>query len=786
MPFRNFHLYLVFIAFFTLHASAQQKPASDNNQKRRSDLFSDKAQITQNDYLESIEKAGDIMSAAKSEAILKPRTIFIISELKQAAASLNLMVQNLENTRSTNVRNQQLYKKVLQDLDTEMEKYRAELDLRSDKLLQLRKDIRVIRKDSLLRGLIKDSVLAKDFKEDLLALRSKFKRTDSLIKSNLKVINDVKKQATENKMVAGESLDLVTERLSASGIEMFGNECHFIWHTHPVNETQNLSEYITEKFTVEKKAFGYYLKYALWETLTLIFFMMLLAWWIIYNLRYLKKAGKIENLPNFKFKYLHKNALLPVAVIGLTIGIGMNLYAPALYFEFLNLISLLVLTILFRNKWNALAFRNWLLLVLLFTLFCFIDLFTRVGLLQRLFFIVINLMCIRFGFVQLKSLKEEMYIKSFFSVANFVFISFNIMAILANVFGRVSLAHILSLSAVTALTQVIALSVFLKIILEIIVLQMYSIRIRRGIEKLFDYENLENNLKKPLLLLVTYLWVIVLASNLNLSNTLYTGINNVLYHKNTIGSFTFTIGGVLLFILIIWVAHLLQRYVGYFFGEIDDEANEESINKRQHSKLLITRLLLLIGGYLLAISASGMPLDKITIVLGALGVGVGLGLQSIVNNFVSGVILIFDRPIQIGDVIESGSESGRVKSIGLRTTKIDTANGAEVIIPNGNLLSQNITNWTFSNNYKLIDISFTITGETSQEKIMEIITTSLSTVPLVFIDKEPQLFFNSFSDGSYKVTVRFWCTVFRTEQALSEVRIALFNSFKKNDIILTN
>lgn len=94
------------------------------------------------------------------------------------------------------------------------------------------------------------------------------------------------------------------------------------------------------------------------------------------------------------------------------------------------------------------------------------------------------------------------------------------------------------------------------------------------------------------------------------------------------------------------MAHLLQKYVAYFFGEIEEE-DEENINKSQHSRLLIIRLILLIGGYMLAILASGIPLDKLSIILGALGVGVGLGLQGIVSNFVSGIILIFDKAIQI-------------------------------------------------------------------------------------------------------------------------------------------
>ena len=92
-----------------------------------------------------------------------------------------------------------------------------------------------------------------------------------------------------------------------------------------------------------------------------------------------------------------------------------------------------------------------------------------------------------------------------------------------------------------------------------------------------------------------------------------------------------------------------------------------------------------------------------------LGVGVGLGLQGIVSNFVSGVILIFDRAIRIGDIIELNSQRGRVKSMDLRTTKINAPNGSEIIIPNGSL-SQNITNWTYTNNLKQVEISFSLIG----------------------------------------------------------------------------
>ncbi len=181
-----------------------------------------------------------------------------------------------------------------------------------------------------------------------------------------------------------------------------------------------------------------------------------------------------------------------------------------------------------------------------------------------------------------------------------------------------------------------------------------------------------------------------------------------------------------------------------------------------------------------------MPLDKLSILLGALGVGVGLGLQNVVNNFVSGIILIFDKPIQVGDVVEISSESGRIKSMGLRTTKINAPNGAEIIIPNGNLLSQNITNWTYTDNFKLVEITFEINGETIPEEINTIVTETLANLPLVNNSKPSQIYYSSISDGKYKLLIKFWCSIYRTEETISSARQELYVSFKNKGLTFSS
>ena len=258
------------------------------------------------------------------------------------------------------------------------------------------------------------------------------------------------------------------------------------------------------------------------------------------------------------------------------------------------------------------------------------------------------------------------------------------------------------------------------------------------------------------------------ATNINLLDIITFKITSLLSETHVIGSFNFTYGGTILFLAIIWIANFLQKYVAYFFGDIGDDASFD--NKSHRSWLLITRLVLLVSGFLLAIAASGFPVDRITVILGALSVGIGLGLQSIVNNFVSGIILIFDRTMRVGDTIEIGDKKGLVKEISVRSSTLLTPEGAEVIIPNGNILSQNIVNWTLSNSNIRVELPFsfdkTELSEDERKGIIEIIKSS----PYVMAQKKPEIFINTITSQATQLKIYFWCKeVSKSEKARSEI-----------------
>ena len=117
-----------------------------------------------------------------------------------------------------------------------------------------------------------------------------------------------------------------------------------------------------------------------------------------------------------------------------------------------------------------------------------------------------------------------------------------------------------------------------------------------------------------------------------------------------------------------------------------------------------TRWSMFIAGAVLTLAALGIDMAKVTLLAGALSVGIGFGLQNVINNFVSGLILIVERPIGVGDVIEWGSQSGTITRIGIRSSTVRTGQGAEILVPNGDLVSKEVVNWTRSDRQRRYDI----------------------------------------------------------------------------------
>jgi len=190
---------------------------------------------------------------------------------------------------------------------------------------------------------------------------------------------------------------------------------------------------------------------------------------------------------------------------------------------------------------------------------------------------------------------------------------------------------------------------------------------------------------------------------------------------------------------------------------------------------------------LIALSITGVQMQNIAIIAGALSVGIGFGLQNIVNNFISGLILLFERPVRRGDWIVAGETEGYVKAINLRSTQIETFDKADVIVPNSELISAKVTNWMLRDRYGRITISIGVGYDSDVEKVKQILLDIANDHPMVIKDNPklptPSVLFINFGDNSLNFELRcFIRDIDQRRKVISEFNFAIITAFRREDI----
>jgi small-conductance mechanosensitive channel len=190
-------------------------------------------------------------------------------------------------------------------------------------------------------------------------------------------------------------------------------------------------------------------------------------------------------------------------------------------------------------------------------------------------------------------------------------------------------------------------------------------------------------------------------------------------------------------------------------------------------------------GFFIAVSMAGLELQKFAIIAGALGVGIGFGLQNIVNNFVSGLILLFERPVKVGDTINIDDQWGTITRIGLRSTIFETLDRAEIIVPNSELISQKVINWTFTTHISRIVLTVGVAYGSPLSKVLGILMRVAQEHPDILNDPESSAIFTGFGDSSIDFELRVWVSdINKRLRIKSELGLAIDSAFREEDITI--
>jgi small-conductance mechanosensitive channel len=331
----------------------------------------------------------------------------------------------------------------------------------------------------------------------------------------------------------------------------------------------------------------------------------------------------------------------------------------------------------------------------------------------------------------------------------------SILALIGNVFGYLTFANLIGNALLRSVYFAVILQGLIEVLTAIVGLlfTLWPFSLLRVIRS--NQSLLRLRVRRFLQWTAALLWILVLLNQLLIREWFFGVIGAALTAELKIGSLSFSPGHLIGFVLTVWASFLISRFVRFLL--------DEDVYPRVHLKRGLpyaisntVHYFILLVGFLLGVAALGFDMTKVTILVGAFSVGVGFGLQNIFNNFISGLILLFERPVSIGDIIQIGDASGVVERIGIRASIIRTNNGSEVIVPNGQLISDRLTNWTLSNRQHGVELPVAVAQGTDPNRAREILERTAAAHPLVAKDPPPQALVTSLGPNSITVEVRAW------------------------------
>lgn len=355
-------------------------------------------------------------------------------------------------------------------------------------------------------------------------------------------------------------------------------------------------------------------------------------------------------------------------------------------------------------------------------------------------------------------------------------------AILANVLGYLNLANLLGILYVRNVFLAALLYVVVRVLEGFITigLQVRPFGALRVVQ--LHREMLLRRTCRVLEFLAFLFWLELILNFFGLRNPLLASIGQVLNSNVSIGSLSISLGRVLGFAVAVWASFLVSKFLRFILEE-DVYQHFRLARGLPYAISTMLHYSILLIGFFVALGALGIDLTKVTILAGAFSVGVGFGLQNVINNFVSGLILLFERPIKIGDVIEIGGTVGEVRRIGIRACVIRTADGSEIIVPNGSLISNQVTNWTFSDRARAIEVSVNILPGTDSQRVVELLKSVAANQPGIAKEPVPQVYVVTFTAGAITFQLRAWTDRYQDwAQVRSDLAVAINEALVREKI----
>jgi len=649
----------------------------------------------------------------------------IVKELEMVKRSFAVVQDGIFINKGTaqTERNLSVSAAILDQLIRQTDHRKKQVDKYVADLTRFRYKMDSLLSDSMIYAFPSDSGAMRKYLSRMLVVVKEGNPTDNALNEVLDKIQDVQNHVDDllfDLKAANEEIESFRARLSQ---HTFEREFVNIWDS--IGFSRPLSEIFRFSAAKERIAFLFYVQHSLGAI-----FLLVVAVWLVYlSLRALRDRLQEQDIPEktLKTQLTIRHPLVSSLLIVLSLYQFVFINAPFVFTCAIWIIEVCCLQLLFRGFISAYWLRFWRVISLLFVLACFDNMILQASRPERWAMLALSLMGTLYGaHILLRGPREELREKSIIYFVRFL-IALELLATASSIFGRYNLSKTLLSAGYIGIISAIIFIWVVRLINEALDLASAIYRHQGPGKKTFIINVNKIGTRSPLLFHILLIagWFIIVSKCFYAFRKIYDPLRDIMFEQRTLGNYTFSISGLGLFVLIMCCALLLSKIVSFFAADADALSNPPHDKKPARavagSWILLLRIFIISAGLLLAFAASGLPIDKITIVLGALSVGIGLGLQGLVSNLVSGLIIAFERPVNVGDLIEFNGRSGVMKSIGFRSSIVTLSDGASLIVPNGDLLSHHVINWSMAKNIKRVVIPVSVARGSDLEQVRQIL-----------------------------------------------------------------
>ncbi len=495
-----------------------------------------------------------------------------------------------------------------------------------------------------------------------------------------------------------------------------------------------------------------------------------------------KAANILEKMLDKSFALQH-----PIATATLVTVCIFQFFLPTPPFivtSFFWIACSIALTFIIRRSISQTWYYAWLLYLLLL----FVTMLHNFILLQsegeRLLILMMSITGVIAGIYLVRKLKRKVPNQKLILTLLIIVTSYEFISTLFNLLGNYNYSKGFMMNGY--FTVAVAFMVYWTILLSLDILKIskHFHRIALDNKQQISFEKLSLRLPAFLYLVLFVGWFILISRNTHTFQAWFSPLSDLFYKEWSIGKFNFTFQSVSIFFIVIFLSGVISKIVSFLTADVNVVVGSTTA-KEPGSWLLLVRIAIITAGILLAFVSAGIPMDRMAVIIGALGVGIGFGMQPLVNSLIGGLIIAFEKTINVGDIVEISGQAGKMKSIGIRSSVVTTWDGADVIIPNGDLMTQHLVNWTMGNTRRRFEISVGVAYGTDLDVTIQLLMQLMKEDHRILKYPEPFVMVTQFNNSSVDLVLKFWVSQFMTGFELkSDLMVAIDRCFKEHNIVI--